>query len=429
MEILYSYKHKKKVKDQSNNKDVTNRFYKKKNPLYDDKIENIIYTFDEISKYWISNKFKSKNLFIKNSLGFIIPWLKTKNTLDVLNLNFVNYKQLDDPSMYVDPQNSLFARPQGTALHWLAGNVPVISLISLFQGLLTKNKNIIKVSKTFKDLFSIIFNDLENNFKIKKKLKKTFKNLLDSILIVYLDHKDFVGMEYLSINSDIRVIWGGSTAVKKVSGLKKKVNCKDIIFGPKVSLAYISKKKIKTEKDLKYFSDLFVNDVFNFDQLGCNSPHNLIIERGTKFSLVKISKIIANSFKNRIMNSETDPVVKYNLLVKNFTHSLNKKNSSISAADYEWNIFINEKMKINEPIYNRSIFLSLTKSLAHLCKELPENTQSIGLFVENSERAKIVSKLSEKGVDRFPKIGSMSVYSNPWDGYMPMQNMVRWITY
>jgi hypothetical protein len=429
MEILYSYQNKKNVKSQSNNINVTNRFYKKKNPLYDDKIENIIQIFDEISKYWISNHFKLKNLFTKNSLGFIIPWLKRKNTIKLLNLNFINYKQLDDPSIYADPQNLLFARPQGTALHWLAGNVPVISLISLFQGLLTKNKNIIKVSKTFKDLFSIIFNDLESNLKIRKNLKKTFKNILDSTLILYLDHEDTEGMEYLSINSDIRVIWGGSVAVKKVSRLKKKVNCKDIIFGPKVSLAYISKRKIKTEKDLKEFSDLFVNDVFNFDQLGCNSPHNLIIESGTKFSLVKISKIIAYSFKKRMINSESDPVVKYNLLVKNFIHSLNKKNSLISSTDYEWNIFINEKMKINEPIYNRSIFLSLTKSLEHLSKELPENTQSIGLYVENSERAKIVSKLSEKGVDRFPKIGSMSVYSNPWDGYLPMQNMVRWITY
>ena len=168
--------------------------------------------------------------------------IKKKNSIDVLNLNFVNYKQLDNPSIYLDPKINSFAKPQGTALHWLAGNVPVISLISLFQGLLTKNKNIIKVSKTFINLFSIIFYDLENNFKIKKKLKKTFKNILESILVIYIDHTDTVGMEYLSINSDIRVIWGGSVSVKNVSGLKKKINCKDIIFGPKVSLAYISRK-------------------------------------------------------------------------------------------------------------------------------------------------------------------------------------------
>ena len=60
---------------------------------------------------------------------------------------------------------------------------------------------------------------------------------------------------------------------------------------------------------------------------------------------------------------------------------------------------------------------------------MPENTQSVGLYVSSSEKPKIVSKLSEKGVDRFPSIGTMSIYSNPWDGYLPMQNMVRWISY
>ena len=92
----------------------------------------------------------------------------------------------------------------------------------MFQGLLTKNKNIIKkVSKTFKNLFSIIFNDLENNFKINKKYNKTFKKILDSVFIVYVDYDEIKEMEYLSINSDVRVIWGGSESVKKISNLKK----------------------------------------------------------------------------------------------------------------------------------------------------------------------------------------------------------------
>ena len=429
MEILYLHKKGNFLGKNINSKKLIDKFYKKKNPLYDEKIENIISTFDEISKYWISNQFKQKKIFINNSLGFIIPWLKSRNSIDILNLNFVNYKQLDNPSIYIDPKILMFARPQGTALHWLAGNVPVISLISLFQGLLTKNKNVIKISKSYKSLFSIIFKDLENNFKIKTNLIKTLKKILDSILIIYVDTYNNEEMEYLSINADIRVIWGGSDAVKKVSGLKKKINCKDIIFGPKVSLAYISKRKIQTENDLKVFSDLFVNDVFNFDQLGCNSPHNLIIENGSKFSLDKISKIISKSFKSREINSYTDPVNKYNILVRNFTHSIKKENTLITAKNYEWNIFVSKVMSIHKPAYNRSIFLSSVKSLDRLCRALPENTQSIGLYVDDSEKSEIVNKLSVRGVDRFPNIGSMSAYTNPWDGYLPMQSMVRWVTY
>ena len=57
MEILYSYLKHNNSRDLSNNIQITNKFYKKKNPLYNEKIENIVDTFDEISKYWISNTY------------------------------------------------------------------------------------------------------------------------------------------------------------------------------------------------------------------------------------------------------------------------------------------------------------------------------------------------------------------------------------
>ena len=33
----------------------------------------------------------------------------------------------------------------------MTGNVPVITLISIFQGIITKNKNLVKVSKEYKN--------------------------------------------------------------------------------------------------------------------------------------------------------------------------------------------------------------------------------------------------------------------------------------
>ena len=42
-------------------------------------------------------------------------------------------------------------------------------------------------------------------------------------------------------------------------------------------------------------------------------------------------------------------------------------------------------------------------------------------------RKRIIMNLSEKGGDRFPQIGKMGLYSNPWDGYMTLQNLVRWV--
>ena len=179
------------------------------------------------------------------------------------------------------------------------------------------------------------------------------------------------------------------------------------------------------------FSDLFVNDVFNFDQLGCNSPHNLFVEKGSKFKLIEIANILSTSFKNKILkiNSPTDPTNKYNILMKNFIHSLVKDNKIINDKNFEWNIYINKNPKIEEPLYNRSIFINLINSYKDLADIMPDNTQSIGLYVNTDEKKHIVKKLSYKCGDRFPDIGTMSLYETPWDGFLPMQNMIRWITY
>ena len=99
MEILYPIIKKTSNKNIYYYKKINNKFYNKRNPLLNEKIENIINTFDEISKYWISDKFKLKKIFINNSLGFIVPWLQKKNSINLLNLNFVNYKQLDNPTI------------------------------------------------------------------------------------------------------------------------------------------------------------------------------------------------------------------------------------------------------------------------------------------------------------------------------------------
>ena len=272
MEILFS--------NNQSYKNTVKHFFEKENPLINDDMDEIIDTLDAISKYWLSKNFKMKDIFINNSLGFIIPWLNKKNSLELLKLNFENYKSLNGPNLFLKKSSKMFCRPCGTALHWMAGNVPVISMISLFQGILTKNKNVIKVSKTFKVLLPNIFKDLKKNFKKNHKSKKILNNILNSLLIVYVEHEDELNLNILSKSSDVRIIWGGEKAVTKIAKLPKKINCRDIIFGPKVSMAYVSKKKIGTKENIKKFSDLFVNDVFNFSYFFISFINILLLYKG-----------------------------------------------------------------------------------------------------------------------------------------------------
>ena len=250
IEILYPIK-------SLHNKDAMQKFISSKNKLSKIKLKDIINALDSISEYWVSNSFLKKNEFKENSLGFIIQWLKKNNSEKLLKQNFNNYQALDEPIKNDITEKYLYARPNGIVLHWMTGNVPVITLISLFQGILTKNKNIVKVSSNYKNLFEVLFNDLEKN--IPKKFKIIINKILKSILIVYIDHNNKLSLEWLSKKADSRIIWGGKEAVTNMLSLPRKINCKDIVFGPKVSLSYISKNRICNYQDLKSFSELFVN--------------------------------------------------------------------------------------------------------------------------------------------------------------------------
>lgn len=414
-----------------NSEKVIKLFVKKNNELKKLKVDEIIETLDFLSQYWISNKTKITNDFKKNSLGYIIPWLKRANSLKLLNLNFKNYKMLDEPIKDEIYNNILYARPNGITLHWMTGNVPVITLISIFQSILTKNKNIVKISKNYKDLFKSIFEDIRKAI-IPNHFKKKLKIIINSILIVYVDHNDKNSLNLLSTIADSRVIWGGSEAVSNLLSLPKKITCKDIIFGPKVSLCYVSKKKLDKTLNLDDFSKSLTDDIFNFDQLGCNSPHNLFIQKGSKIPLKEIIRSLKYFFSKRIklIENKLDPANKYKFLNQKFYYDLKKKFKILSGVGYSWNIIANfEKYpKTENPLYNRTIFISEIKDYHYLQKILPKNIQTVGLSVVEEEKTKIIKSLSDKGAERFPDIGSMSNYSHPWDGYLPMQNLVRWVS-
>ena len=126
----------------------------------------------------------------------------------------------------------------------------------------------------------------------------------------------------------------------------------------------------------------------------------------------------------------SNPIDKYNVLNKKFIYQSKKDSVVFSDKKNEWNIFVNRSSTttVENPIYCRSIFISEINNINKLGPILPNNTQSFGLFVARKRKKEIIKILSEYGVDRFPDLGKMSLYQNPWDGYFPLHQMVKWIS-
>ena len=94
----------------------------------------------------------------------------------------------------------------------------------------------------------------------------------------------------------------------------------------------------------------------------------------------------------------------------------------------EFTILSDEELKLGPPIGNRTIFVRKTDNLERIAAIIPENIQSVGLLAEAQRFEELTALFGEKGVQRFAKIGAMTHFEIPWDGYFLPHYLVRWIS-
>ena len=127
---------------------------------------------------------------------------------------------------------------KGTIFHISPSNVPLNFAYSFVFGLLTGNSNIIKLpNKNFKQvkIFCEIINNLFN--------KKEFNELKNkNSFIKYNSGISEITKNY-SIQSNVRIIWGGDKTVRSVKQLDTSLKNLDIVFSDRTSIAVLNISK------------------------------------------------------------------------------------------------------------------------------------------------------------------------------------------
>tara|TARA_Y100000590_G_scaffold469719_1_gene659323 strand:- start:533 stop:1843 length:1311 start_codon:yes stop_codon:yes gene_type:complete len=431
VEILFYNNFPKSYIDDQKLIDVLIKFENSRNCLLEYTVDEIIEFFDQCSKHWM-RKSSTVNPIIKQyKLGFIISWLKRKNTKKVF---LENLGDLDIYSIsQLDLRDGRFVVPKGIVAHWIAGNVPVLGIISLFQGILAKNKNIVKVPKQFKNILDVLLDDI-SKLEFSYKGRKFFGNdFIQSILLLYIDKEDFTNQSAISKIADVRVAWGGKEAIESILNLPKKITATDVVFGPKVSLAVISKENLVELNDIQSVAEKLCKDIVTFDQYGCNAPHNLFIEKDKRTKTDIFLKCLAESFEKYFLDVE---VVEnnwadcYSIMTKRFIYTVSDEKEAIISNDLKWSIFYDKQdNRLNDPVYGRSIFVKEVNDITDIYDIIPPNIQSVGVCIHPDRLKQFIFDVSYKGAYRFPSIGHMSLYENPWDGILPISRMVNWISF
>ncbi len=393
-------------------------------------LDDLIGLCDAAAAAWSQPDHPMAALIRQNNLGFLLLWMRRDNLRHMATRSLRGRPDSLDQLVRLSDSDTMLVRaqPRGIIVHWLAGNVPVLGLLSLLLSFLCKNANLLKAPRSSAGLLPNLlegFRDVTytnpDGHAIDGRL------LLDSTAVVYVDQTDHEAARALSILADVRVAWGGREAVEAIMNLPRQYGTEDIVFGPKVSLAIVGTERLSDAETAGRVAVAIARDASAFDQHGCNSPHTVFVERGGTVSPEDFSKILADAMQTVCRQSPPaaiDPAAAMTVLGIRTEYDM--RGEAIYSEGPQWTVVYSEDDRgLAEPCGWRTLFVRPISDPFEVADFCSLHTQTVGLAVDQ-RRPALVEALTARGVSRCPNVGNMRLFDAPWDGLFPMDRLVRW---
>ena len=399
--------------------------------LSEQPVDALIGLIGEVAKKWATD---SKLSRIKDKgLLFLSSWSNEKHLRLMASMGLRgNQYYLDGFLPFPDSDKHLLkANPRGLVCHWLAGNVQILGMFALVQSIISKNVNLLKVSRRDDGVFNDILSEFKGvTYTTADGYTIRGDDLLKTISLVYFGRNALKLGEEMSKSADVRIAWGGREAVEAVTSYPAKYNAETVIFGPKLSFSVIAKEELSSPQAAKKLARKVSVDVSVFDQHGCASPHNLYIEEGGNVSPEEFCDLLGIS----MMKTERQ-IPKPAMSPEQVTqiHSIRDvydfKGFVKESDTMSWTILLDDMDEIDRPVYSRVLFTHKVKSIFDSLKFIDENIQTIGIAAPTDKALAFATEATKRGVARLPFIGRMLNFEMPWDGVFLFDHLVRWNTY
>lgn len=393
-------------------------------------IDDLIGLCDAAAKSWTQPDHPLASIIRQRNLGFLPFWMRRNNLEQMCARSLRGRTETLDGFVQLSESDPMLVRaqPRGVVVHWLAGNVPVLGLLSLLLSFLCKNVNVLKVSHTSAGLLPRLLEGFRGvTYTNGAGRCVSGRLLVDSTVVVYADKSDEQSARALSAMADVRVAWGGRDAVEAIVNLPRRLGTEDVVFGPKVSLAIVGAEHLGDEKTADRVAMAIARDASAFDQHGCNSPHTVFVERGGVIAPVEFAKRLGTAMEmvGRQSPPETiDPASAMQILVARAEYDM--RGDACYSRGTEWTVvYSDEDRGLAEPCGWRTLFVRPVDDLFEVAAYCSSHTQTAGLAVEG-RRLVLAEALTAKGVSRCPNVGNMRLFDAPWDGLFPMERLVRW---
>ncbi len=229
----------------------------------------------------------------------------------------------------------LHAQPRGLIYHNLAGNAFSVGLLSLMNGLITKNVNLLKLPRE-EPYFAV---------KLAESIAEIDKKIAKEIAVLYWSGSKGEIFDAL-FNSglvDGVIAWGGLQSIEDIRRRAYRFGIKIIDHGPKLSFSIVSEDLLKDAGQMRNIARKLSMDIAFWNQKACVSPRVIYIKEA--------------SAQTRTVSSQATPVAAPSPL------------SGVNAA-YDALSNLNSK----EDVFGANIISQMQRSIKFLGKEITDSS-------------------------------------------------------
>lgn len=393
-------------------------------------IDDLIDFFNDVSQSWADPGNSIQQELGPRGLNFLLYWFRASHLRSVLDASMRgNRAVLDNFSEVQGVPFSLMAHPRGIICHWVSGNVPMLGMLSLVQGILTKNANIVKVASENASIIPQLLSSIgSHTFTTSSGNTIQGSELVKSVAAVYVDSGDRNGHEELSALADTRVAWGGQEAVESIMNLPRKYGCDDVVLGPRTSFMVIGREYLKDTDGARTIARRASVDASLFEQRGCNSPHTVFVETGSEVKPRDFAGLLAAEMERTSRRYPLEYVAPSDTLrVLSVRAEYDMRAQAFYPSGIDWTVvYSDDDVDLAVPCFNRTVFVRPVDDVMRLDQYCSHLIQSVGTALCPERKLDFARRVTAQGVDRCPDIGAMTLYEVPWDGMFVMDRFVRW---
>ncbi|MBF0348374.1 MAG: acyl-CoA reductase [Magnetococcales bacterium] len=392
-------------------------------------VEAVIILLDRLAREW-----RQSTLYAdldKRGLAFLCDWCSADSLRRIAAASLGGHAGfLDDFHPLQDSiRRKAMALPKGLALHWVAGNVPLIGLFVLVQSMVTKNVNLVRAPSAERQIMAHLLAPLRSlEVQMPGGVCVRGADLLETVAVVHFPNDHPLGAQ-LSALADVRIAWGGREAVETLARWPRRYDVRDVFFGPKLSYMAIGREQLVEGRGLKKLLRRAATDCSVFDQYACSSPHTVFVEQGgpvpPKVFAERLGGEMARTLE-RIPKMPPDAGTVMEIGLRRIQHDL--FHEVWHSRDSGWTVLYDEEMALAAPCYSRVVTVRGVPDIMQTVTLASEEIQTVGLALDGERRLLYAREAARRGVGRLPEIGRMTLFEPVWDGLWVMGHTVRWVT-